>query len=690
MVKPLTRSASIWEMPVSMPSRVIQGYFPGGHPRLPTAPPEMQSAPAPRSPGPPPTRFGGRAQAAKSLAAPRPPGPPVADFAARGRAPIAQRHQGRAAFPIDPARLGLANGGGRPLPDWLRTPMEAALRADFSRVRIHVGPQAERIGAHAFTTGPEIYFAPGQFRPETAAGRRLLGHELAHVVQQREGRVRGSPGISAWIVRDQALEMEAERWSVWAELRFRFASVEARTGSGSRSSASRRTGAAPIQRYEVVDWDGDKSQLLAQELDSAGVRGEDDFLSSEHLARVAAASGKTQLRVSDDGQMAIEHSDLSQRQAKCFFATKSVIDAGNEALDAGKGMVRLATTGQTIQVPYKSGQVKLLQVVPRAVDAIWPGPDGSESSEARQQRIAAIQFSQNCNDIAQQISGLVQLRDSRLNVESVLSLTGMERERFYADLRKAEDANKGVRENLVQQRVSSNAAVIEARQWVERLEPRLRNLQATLRSTRASSSAYWQGLASYMVGWGDTYTQEISRLETLIEQLRRFLQHYRDIESNEENKTRSEVALDNTVKKIQQSPVWNLAERYVKLINDQPSLKERNLNEFARAGVGDVYQISHLATSDNLLREDLALHDFARGRSVPPTNWSWHFATVVAVSGPDRITLENYARGDMRQSGPDPRWYFQMYGSQRGQSFHEETARSGTYANPVTVVHRRG
>jgi hypothetical protein len=91
--------------------------------------------------------------------------------------------------------------------------MEAALGADFTGVRVHVGPQAERLGAIAFTMGNEIYFSPGRFQPDTMPGRRLLGHELAHVVQQRQGRVRNPTASALTVVQDQMLEGEAERWA---------------------------------------------------------------------------------------------------------------------------------------------------------------------------------------------------------------------------------------------------------------------------------------------------------------------------------------------------------------------------------------------------------------------------------------------------------------------------------------------
>lgn len=117
---------------------------------------------------------------------------------------------GNGTFSVDPRQLGPA-GTGRPLPDALRTRMEAALGADFSAVRIHVGPQAAKLGAAAFTMGSDVYFAPGWYQPDTVRGQQLLGHELAHVIQQRAGRVRNPlPGELA-VVTDRALEAEADR-----------------------------------------------------------------------------------------------------------------------------------------------------------------------------------------------------------------------------------------------------------------------------------------------------------------------------------------------------------------------------------------------------------------------------------------------------------------------------------------------
>ncbi len=83
-----------------------------------------------------------------------------------------------------------ARGGGQQLPHETRVSMEHALGADFGDVRIHTGAAAESLNqdlrSRAFTTGQDIFFRRGTYSPSTAAGKRLLAHELAHVVQQQQ------------------------------------------------------------------------------------------------------------------------------------------------------------------------------------------------------------------------------------------------------------------------------------------------------------------------------------------------------------------------------------------------------------------------------------------------------------------------------------------------------------------------
>ena len=80
------------------------------------------------------------------------------------------------------------SGAGMPLEPALRQDMEQRFGHDFSSVRVHSGGAAEQsarnVNANAYTAGHNIVFGAGRFAPGTHEGRRLLAHELTHVVQQ--------------------------------------------------------------------------------------------------------------------------------------------------------------------------------------------------------------------------------------------------------------------------------------------------------------------------------------------------------------------------------------------------------------------------------------------------------------------------------------------------------------------------
>lgn len=113
-------------------------------------------------------------------------------------APVAsaQEHERRADEVADHAIRGAdahadasaAHTHGDQMPFGLRQHFEARLGHDLSGVRIRADKEAaaaaEGLGATAFTKGNEINFGQGEYAPHTESGRRLLAHELSHVVQQ--------------------------------------------------------------------------------------------------------------------------------------------------------------------------------------------------------------------------------------------------------------------------------------------------------------------------------------------------------------------------------------------------------------------------------------------------------------------------------------------------------------------------
>lgn len=85
-------------------------------------------------------------------------------------------------------QLKLTRGQGQPLPLILKQEFETKFGADFSRVRVHADVRSAEmnraIQARAFTHAQDIYLGAGQYGLDSTAGKRLLAHELTHVVQQ--------------------------------------------------------------------------------------------------------------------------------------------------------------------------------------------------------------------------------------------------------------------------------------------------------------------------------------------------------------------------------------------------------------------------------------------------------------------------------------------------------------------------
>src|SRR5262245_11138174 len=101
---------------------------------------------------------------------------------------------------------------GRPLDRPTRDMMESRFGRDFSRVRVHTGPDAAAMArslrARAFALGSDVFFGEGEYDPALQLSRRLLAHELVHVLQQ--GGDRPGPGRYPVGPADDPLEQEAE------------------------------------------------------------------------------------------------------------------------------------------------------------------------------------------------------------------------------------------------------------------------------------------------------------------------------------------------------------------------------------------------------------------------------------------------------------------------------------------------
>jgi Domain of unknown function (DUF4157) len=151
-----------------------------------------------------------------------------------------------------------------------RTFMESRFQHDFSGVRVHTDARAEEstqaVQAHAYTVGQDIVFAQGQYAPATSEGKKLLAHELTHVVQQDKSAASTLP-IGA--VNDASEH-------------------EAKAISHQISSGNNHPGKQHIKQHS--------SSVLQRDINyDLYIKGENYWFTNQGQARIAALARATQL-----------------------------------------------------------------------------------------------------------------------------------------------------------------------------------------------------------------------------------------------------------------------------------------------------------------------------------------------------------------------------------------------------------
>lgn len=113
-----------------------------------------------------------------------------------GRTPGDGILPGGTVHPDVAATIAASAGSGHELDRSARDRLAPAVGDPLTGVRLHTDTTADAlarsVSARAFTTGTDVYFAAGEYRPGTLDGDELLAHELTHVAQQR-GAPSGGP-----------------------------------------------------------------------------------------------------------------------------------------------------------------------------------------------------------------------------------------------------------------------------------------------------------------------------------------------------------------------------------------------------------------------------------------------------------------------------------------------------------------
>ncbi|AUG81124.1 hypothetical protein CFP65_6468 [Kitasatospora sp. MMS16-BH015] len=273
----------------------------------------------------------------------------------------------------------------RSLPRALRGEFEEIFGASFAEVTIRQKGRGEPAQHLARTYGSEIDFAYGGYDPHTRQGREVLGHELAHVLQQRHGRTADTD--------PHALELEA---------------VEAgrRAGLGEPVRLPGRTDPRPhraVQHYTVIAAANFAAQGIAvvNPQSHAPVQNQDSFIGQTKGAVGGAASSfltaggavntvsanpaAVALRFSQNRRLAVEDADLTNRQPKVLYATMAMINASNARLTLIGSPIRLLPDAPgPNQQTVTAGGNQLFRVTPQNLGNATSGltMDAAQSCDA--------------------------------------------------------------------------------------------------------------------------------------------------------------------------------------------------------------------------------------------------------------------------------------------------------------------
>ena len=198
------------------------------------------------------------------------------------------------------SRINSMRGGGHPLPSSTRRFFEQRFGYDFGGVHTHTDSHtaelAREINARSFTIGHDIAFGAGQYSPSTEEGRKLLAHELTHVIQQggsagnaRTGDLKISPGNHTGrfptVQRDMPTDVEVEGSMIRAGVQPRFPSIYGQL----MDAATNRRNLSYDDWRRVTRSQSEAMQLFGQVLNQAWGVVQGEFL-NYLIGRVASAT----------------------------------------------------------------------------------------------------------------------------------------------------------------------------------------------------------------------------------------------------------------------------------------------------------------------------------------------------------------------------------------------------------------
>jgi len=383
-----------------------------------------------------------------------------------------------------------------------------------------------------------------------------------------------------------------------------------------------------VQRYHIQD--KTEGVFLAQE--ERNTETGKTFMSKDQGKANISVNHASTLRVADTGKMAIEAGG-SSREAKIFYGTKEIQTESNKILKGIGSPIRLGiNTSLAIPVFSNEGVRNILYAI-YPIDVI----DKKLGHE--------VEVPERCNEAGPHI--LNTCSDKWIK-------TKFDKDGWGNNL-----MDKGIDESII--RVLNHF-----------------KLNAEKGELENEYATYWK------TNWFRTMINPLAK---------------QFISTRHDNENNLLADYDNRIQDPGMDDTYDLFQRfsnnpkdfivaYAEMLNTPEGMeiiKKAGINDVIDPEVGEMLSIRSVSAEEDKRNfgDDMFVMDQITKREIK-NPFPYHFASVIAKSGSDYITMENYARRESDQiSSNDPRFFFQMYGP-KSQSFHEES--KADYPAAMTLV----
>jgi hypothetical protein len=541
------------------------------------------------------------------------------------------------------------------LPDQLKSGVESLSGISLDEVKVHYNSdQPAQLNALAYAQGTDIHVAPGQ--------ERHLPHEAWHIVQQKQGRVRPTMQKKAGVPvnDDEGLEREADAMGAKASQ----LKAEDRAGESPSSRSEKLCHPAPastaggiVQRFRSLGTE--EYKLQTEENDHAfKTQAKNPALSNEGSIghKITRSNEKQMLRLADDGTMAIH---ATEQEAKEFYAVDSVFADSQAKLQEAESQVKLVKKegtqiGAENKTLYKivaepaGGQVEedAQEFATLVTDTCIEMASGVMGNPSEYSHEAVFQKPEEPEKLAHITSGSV-MGDKKINVlADALSSAG--------DETKPEQLLKQVEEGG---EIPPPGEAYGGRSGRGDLDI----LGAKTGINRYAQPEVGEGFATFTVPGGPTGKMDYTG-EAEIERVGHVWgYHFAGVVARSQDKQDS-ITLENYNRK---DDVGFLLLPVVRELETKHQEKLEGIQKELQEALGSNEPNSRAGIQ---IRFEKLMHAF------------------------EGLTKENAQKEYLRITRSyiaAQSWFFQMYGSGQGQSFHEQQAASGAFVNPLTLRVRR-